>query len=218
MITRTHPFASLPSQHSSAPSLASSVCSQASLLQYLPLRGFAPAISWCRSQLNGGMHSGCPTGNPFCDILSDLANQHRDSIVMIWFAVWIYNTAFHLLRSVLALKPQSHLYCSHGQFAKAECWQPLDTCQHATLHLCHSTHQCVCKLDEDALFPSIYDASLDLWHGDLFTRFIENQKLISRLKSSSNGIKQCCHLCIITNKATVSVNINNDHPCIGSQL
>ena len=74
-------------------SAAPSVCSQSPYAQFLPLRNFAPAETFCSiylAQSTVPSTSGCPDGNTLCSVLSSLSKCDRAFISTVWYV----NVAF----------------------------------------------------------------------------------------------------------------------------
>lgn len=65
-----------------------SVCSQFPYAEFLPLKSFAPAETFCSLYLAQSKLppiSGCPKGNALCSILSRLSQCDRDFISTVWY-------------------------------------------------------------------------------------------------------------------------------------
>ena len=65
----------------------SNVCQQQPYVEFLPLKGFTPAVQFCqvyqaKSQISSTF--GCPRGNTLCSVLSSLSKSDKSFISTVW--------------------------------------------------------------------------------------------------------------------------------------
>ena len=63
----------------------SSVCSQLPYSEFLPLKGYAPAVEFCTYfETKYTAPSACQNGDTLCKVLSSLSKCDKDVIVEAW--------------------------------------------------------------------------------------------------------------------------------------
>lgn len=91
-----------------ASSVAPAVCSNAPYAEYLPLAGFAPAVTFCSAYQAASTLPpipACPEGDALCSMLSSLSKCDRALISTAWYVNLAFSVDVTLTHAiVLALK------------------------------------------------------------------------------------------------------------------